>query len=196
VESKRKPEAHSALRLFIIDTRLSYFLYGSLTAERNSLIFRRVELQNSHAGMSVTQLSSITNYQGFAFLPSSRLTASGKSACFATLPTFRLALQSGAQARRSGHRFDDRHPRQKVAIPEAVMTADAAVAIAKGRCRKLQRREDFFLAFFFPGITFFTALLVVLAAALAAFLTEPTARETAVFFFAFLAIVTSWIWIF
>jgi hypothetical protein len=53
-----------------------------------------------------------------------------------------------------------------------------------------QRREDFFLAFFLPGIIFFTALPV----ARAAFVTAFAAREAVDLFFAFLAIITSWIW--
>jgi hypothetical protein len=44
---------------------------------------------------------------------------------------------------------------------------------------------------FFPGIIFFTAFRVDLGADVAAFFTVRTARETADFFFAFLAIVTS-----
>jgi hypothetical protein len=54
---------------------------------------------------------------------------------------------------------------------------------------RCQRREDFFLAFFLPGIIFFTALPV----ARAAFVTAFAARETVDLFFAFLAIITSWI---
>jgi len=58
------------------------------------------------------------------------------------------------------------------------------------RARRLYR-EDFFLAFFFPGIIFFAARFVVFAADLAAFFTVRTARETTDFFFALLAIVIS-----
>jgi hypothetical protein len=56
------------------------------------------------------------------------------------------------------------------------------------RGRRLYR-EDFFLAFFFPGIIFLAARFVVFAADLAAFFTVRTGRETTDFFFALLAIV-------
>jgi hypothetical protein len=53
------------------------------------------------------------------------------------------------------------------------------------------RRDDFFLARFLPGIIFFTALVVELAA----FFTFRTARDMVDDrFLAFLAIVTSWNW--
>ena len=65
------------------------------------------------------------------------------------------------------------------------------------RGRRLYR-EDFFLAFFFPGIIFLAARFVVFAADLAAFFTVRTERETTDFFFALLAIVISRLslWIF
>ena len=52
------------------------------------------------------------------------------------------------------------------------------------------RREDFFLAVL-PGIIFFATFRVDLAVDAAAFFTVRTTFETADFFFAFLAIVTS-----
>jgi hypothetical protein len=71
-----------------------------------------------------------------------------------------------------------------------------ALRRADQRGRRLYR-EDFFFAFFFPGIIFLAARFVVFAADLAAFFTVRTARE-ATDFFDLLAIVISRfsIWIF
>jgi hypothetical protein len=55
------------------------------------------------------------------------------------------------------------------------------------------RREDFLFARFLPGIIFFTARLAERAALLTVFTARDIVDDR---FLAFLAIVTSWIWIF